>query len=88
MKSRKMVLINLFVGMEWRHRYGKWTYGHSGGKKEWDSQVVWDGHVHTAVFKMDNQGLPWWFSVKHLSANAGDMGSIPDLGRCHMSWSS
>ena len=36
MKSRKMVLINLFVGMEWRHRYGEWTCGHSGGKKEWD----------------------------------------------------
>ena len=50
-----------------------------------DSQVVWDGHVHTAVFKMDNQGLPWWFSVKNLSANAGDLGSIPDPGRSHMS---
>ena len=24
---------------------------------------------------------------KNLSDNAGDMGSIPDLGRCHMPWS-
>ena len=23
-----------------------------------DSQGVWDGHVHTAVFKMDNQQGP------------------------------
>ena len=24
-------------------------------RKRRDSQKVWDGHVHTAVFKMDNQ---------------------------------
>ena len=34
------------------------TYGHQkprvGGR---DSQGVWDGHVHGAIFKMDNQQL-------------------------------
>ena len=28
-----------------------------------DSQGVWDGHVHTAMFKMDNQQGP---TVKHM----------------------
>ena len=26
-------------------------------------------------------GLPWWLSGKNTSASAGDMGSIPGLGR-------
>ena len=26
-------------------------------------------------------GPPWWFSVKNLSVNAGDTGSISELGR-------
>ena len=32
------------------------TYGYQGGMM-WgrDSQGVWDGHVHIAIFKMDNQ---------------------------------
>ena len=33
--------------------------GRMGGR---DNQEVWDGHVHTAVFKMDNQQAP---AVQH-----------------------
>ena len=37
------------------------------------------------------KGTDWYFPggtvVKNLSANAGDMGSIPALGRFHMLWS-
>ena len=29
-----MVLINLFSGKEWRHRWREWTCGHSGGGRE------------------------------------------------------
>ena len=29
-------------------------------------------------------GIPWWSSGSEPSANAGDKGSIPGLGRCHM----
>ena len=29
-------------------------------------------------------GLPWWLSGKVSAASAGDTGSIPNLGRCHM----
>ena len=28
-----------------------------------------------------NSGFPWWLSGKKSSCNAGDMGSIPGLGR-------
>ena len=36
---------------------------------EGDSKGVWDGHVHTAVFKMDNQrGL----TVQHMELSAMD----------------
>ena len=36
MKSRKIVLTNLFAGKEWRCRCREWTCGHSVGGREWD----------------------------------------------------
>ena len=31
-----MVLMNVFVGKEWRYRCREWTCGYSGGRREWD----------------------------------------------------
>ena len=36
------------------------------------------------VFKKKNKGFPGGAVVENLSANAGDMGSSPGLGRSHM----
>jgi len=33
MESRKMVLMNLFSGQQWRNRHRKQTYGHGGGEE-------------------------------------------------------
>ena len=33
-ESRKMVLMNLFAGKEWRHKCREWTSGHSGRRRE------------------------------------------------------
>ena len=38
MESRKMVLMDLFAGKEWRLRYREWTCGHSGKRREWVKQ--------------------------------------------------
>ena len=41
MESRKMVLMELFAGKQWRHRYREQTYGVGGvgeGRRGWD---VW-----------------------------------------------
>ena len=40
MESRKMVLMKLFSGQQWRYRHREQTYGHGGGggKRGWD---VW-----------------------------------------------
>ena len=35
MESRKMVLMNLFSGQQWRYRHREQTCGHSGGRREW-----------------------------------------------------
>ena len=35
-------------------------------------------------FKKEREGFPGGSVVKNLAANAGDKGSIPDLGRSHM----
>ena len=34
MESRKMVLINVFSGLQWRHRHREQTCGLGGGGKE------------------------------------------------------
>ena len=33
MESRKMVLVNLFAGQQWRHRHREQAYGHGVGKE-------------------------------------------------------
>ena len=43
--------------------------GRMGGR---DSEGVWDRHAHTAIFKMDKQGLPGSSVVNPLS-NAKDI---------------
>ena len=62
MESKKeMIQMNLFTKQKQTHRLREWTYGHQGGKDGGrDSQGVWDGHGHTAVFinKTDNQQGP------------------------------
>ena len=36
MESRKMVLMNLLAGKEWRRIHREWTCEHSGGRREWE----------------------------------------------------
>ena len=49
----------LIYKIEITHRLREGIYGFQlgrmGGTKRWG---VWDGHVHTAIFKMDNQQVP------------------------------
>ena len=48
--------MKLLTKQEEVHSLREQTYGCQGGKKgKRDSQRVWDGYVHTAIFKMDNQ---------------------------------
>ena len=52
--------MNIFTKQKQTHRLKKRTYGYGGRGKGGgrDRLGVWDGHVHTAVFKMDNQPGP------------------------------
>ena len=36
MKSRKMLLMNLFAGKEWRHRFIDCICGYSQARREWN----------------------------------------------------
>ena len=45
---RKMVLMNLFAGKEWRHRCREWVFGHSRGRRGWnecESNIIIHYHV-------------------------------------------
>ena len=35
---------------------------------------------------MKEKGFPGGSAIKNPTANAGDTGSVPDLGRSHMPW--
>ena len=49
-----MIQTNLFTKQKETHRLRKQTWLPGGGS----SQGLWEGHVHTAIFKIDNQQRP------------------------------
>ena len=36
MESRRIILMNLSSGKEWKYRHREQTYGHRGGRRGWD----------------------------------------------------
>ena len=60
MKFRKMVLMNLFVGQQWRSRHRKQTYGH--GEREEEGEVYGKSNmgIYITICKTDGQ---WEFVV-------------------------
>ena len=63
------------------HRLREQTDGHQQrGMRGRDSKGVWDWHVHTAIFKMNNQEFPGGTMDKNPPGNARDMGLIPGRG--------
>ena len=60
MEYRKMVLMNLFAGQQWRNRYKEQTYGHRGrgGGRRWDIESNME--IYSAICKIDSQ---WEFAV-------------------------
>ena len=62
MESRKMVLINLFAGQQWRNRQKEQTYGHAGLGEEEEGEMYGESNMETyiTICKIDSQ---WEFSV-------------------------
>ena len=58
MESRKIVLMNLFAGQQWRCRHREKTCGHSRGRKGWDKLRE---SMETYNVKTDSQ---WKFAVR------------------------
>ena len=62
MESRKMALMNLFLGKEWRHRCRERACGHRVGDREWNEWTKCHWHIYTTRRKMDS----WWeIAVQH-----------------------
>ena len=61
MESRKMALLKLFAGQQWRNRHREQTYGHGkrGGR---ESGMYGEGNMETCITicKVDSQ---WEFAV-------------------------
>ena len=55
MESRKVVLMNLFAGQQWRRRHRKQTYGHSGGRREWGEWREHHGNIYITIGKINSQ---------------------------------
>ena len=48
--------MNLFTKQKQTHRLRGQIYGCQRGRVRWrDSKRVWKGHVHIAIFEIDNQ---------------------------------
>ena len=55
MQSRKMVLMNLFIGQQWRNRHREQTYGH--GERGGEGEMYRKSNMETCItiFKTDSQ---------------------------------
>ena len=60
MESRKMLLMNLFAGQQWRQRRREQTCGHSRGRRGWDEWRAQHGSMYFTECKMNSQ---WEFAV-------------------------
>ena len=55
--------------------------------KGWREEIVREFGINIyTLFKIDNWDFPGGTEDKNLSANAGDTGLIPGLGRFYMLW--
>ena len=63
-----MIQMNLFTKQKETHRLREQIYGYQGVKVVGKDRLAdWDGHIHTVIFKMDNQQEPTyslWNSVQ------------------------
>ena len=57
MESRKMVLMNLFAGKQWRHSHREQICGNSG---EGEGGTNGEKNIYTTICKIDSQ---WEFAV-------------------------
>ena len=60
MKSRKVVLVVLFAGQQWRHKHGEQACGHSGRWRGGDRLRQQCGNIHITTCKTDSK---WEFAV-------------------------
>ena len=58
-----MIQMNLFTKRKQTHRHRKQTYGYQRGRLAGrDKLGDWDWHIHTTIYKIDNQQGP---TVEH-----------------------
>ena len=58
-ESKKMIQMNLFPKQKETHRLQKQTYGYQRGKVgRRDKLGVWDSHIHSTIYEIDNQQGP------------------------------
>ena len=60
MESRKMVLMNLFAGLQRRQRHREQTCRHSEGKEKGDKLREPHGNIYIIIYKTYSQ---WEFAV-------------------------
>ena len=60
MESRKMLLVNLFSGQQWRNRHRKQTYGHDERGGEGEMYGKSNRETFITICKTDSQ---WEFAV-------------------------
>ena len=53
MGSRKMVLMNLFAGRQWKRRHREESDGHSG-RREWDKLREEYANIYITISKIDS----------------------------------
>ena len=66
MEYRKMVLMNLFAGQQWRNRHGGQTYGHGerGGEGEMNGESNTEAYITTCKIDSQREFAVWLRKLK------------------------
>ena len=55
MESRKMVLMNIFAGWQWRHRWREQSCEYSEGRRGWGELREYHRNIPIAICKIGSQ---------------------------------
>ena len=66
MESRKMVLMNLLAGQQWRYRHREQACGRNGKRRGLDELREEHGNLYIIICKIESQ---WKFTIRHRELN-------------------
>ena len=77
MENRKMILMNLIAGQQWRCRHREYTCGQNG---EGEVGTNWESSIETCIFTIHKAESLWKFALWHRELKPGALWQPREMG--------